>query len=152
MKKCIYFPFLSVTKNLIKNFVTCGVIVWCIEILFTAAGSLRRREMPLVGQTSLWMFPIYGSAAFFRPVFLLLKRFPVIVRGFFYAISIFAAEFISGRFLTKHHLCPWNYSQYKWHVNEVIRLDFLPFWFVVGLLYEKVLTSNPSIQNDTTVS
>lgn len=117
-----------------------------MEILFTATGALRRREMPLIGHTSLWMFPIYGSAALFRPVFLLFRNFNVLVRGIIYATSIFTAEFVSGRFLTKHNLCPWNYNRYKWHVDGLIRLDFLPFWFIAGLVYEKLLAPAKTVK------
>lgn len=118
----------------------CGVIGWCMEIVFTAIGSLRRREMQLVGQTSLYMFPIYGCAAFFKPVFLLVKRLSLPLRGLFYAFSIFAAEFLSGTLLSKRSICPWNYGRHRWHINGLIRLDFLPFWSLAGLLYEYVLT------------
>lgn len=137
-------PFLNVIKNTVKNFIKCGVTGWCMEITFSGLGSLRRREMPLKGQTSLWMFPIYGSAALFRPVFLFFKRFGVLLRGTVYAATIFAAEFASGRFLSKRHLCPWDYSRSKWQVGGLIRLDFFPFWFLAGLLYEKILTTKPS--------
>ncbi len=133
-------------KNFTKNFIKCGITGWCMEIIFTAAGALRRREMPLMGQTSLWMFPIYGSAALFRPVFLLFRHFNVVVRGIVYAASIFTAEFISGRFLTKHNLCPWNYNRHKWHVDGLIRLDFMPFWFIAGLIYEKLLAPAKTVK------
>lgn len=133
-------------KSLTKNFIKCGIIGWCMEISFTAIGALRRREMPLIGHTSLWMFPIYGSAALFRPIFLLFRHFNMFVRGFIYAASIFTAEFISGRFLTKHNICPWNYSRHKWHVDGLIRLDFLPFWFTAGLIYEKLLTPSKIVK------
>ncbi len=63
-----------------------------MEITFTSLGALRRRELPLMGQTSLWMFPIYGSAAFFRPVFAHLKQCHLFLRGTVYALSIFGAE------------------------------------------------------------
>lgn len=126
--------------NVFKNFIKCGVIGWCMEILFTAFGALRRREMNLVGQTSLYMFPIYGCAAFFRPVFLIVKKISLPLRALLYAGSIFTAEFVSGRFLSKRNICPWNYGRHHWHVNELIRLDFLPFWAAAGLLYEYILT------------
>ena len=141
MKKLIIpLPFLITLKNFIK----CGVIGWCMEILFTALGAIRRRELPLMGQTSPLMFPIYGSAAFFRPVFFLLQRCHVLVRGTIYALSIFAAEYASGRLLSKYDICPWNYSRNRWHVNGLIRLDFFPFWFLAGLLFERQLTAKPS--------
>lgn len=127
----------------------CGVTGWCMEILFTAFGALRRREPPLMGQTSLWMFPIYGSAAFFKPLFTLLKRFCVPVRGTVYALSIFGAEYACGHLLEKRSLCPWNYNRHHWHINGLIRVDFFPFWFLAGLFFEKILTAetpsgNPS--------
>ena len=43
-----------------RNFLICGLTGWCMEILFTSAGSLARHDGRLIGQTSLWMFPIYG--------------------------------------------------------------------------------------------
>ena len=118
-KTTIPLPFL-------QNFIKCGTIGWCMEITFTALGALRRRELPLIGQTSLWMFPIYGCAAFFQPAFLLLRHCHLLVRGTVYALSIFGAEYTSGRFLKKHELCPWNYNRCRWHVNGLIRIDFFP--------------------------
>lgn len=138
MKKFVYpLPFFRILKDFIK----CGVIGWCMEIVFTALGSLRRRELQLIGQTSLYMFPIYGCAAFFKPVFLIVKKMSFPLRALFYAASIFAAEFLSGTFLAKHRVCPWNYDRHRWHVNGMIRLDFLPIWALAGLLFEHVLTS-----------
>ena len=143
-KLIIPLPFF----NTLKNFMKCGAIGWCMEIIFTALGALRRRELPLMGQTSLWMFPIYGSAAFFKPLFSLLKRYSIPVRGTIYALSIFSAEYASGRLLEKHNLCPWNYNRHHWHINGLIRVDFFPFWFMAGLLFEKVLTGmKPSPNN-----
>lgn len=124
-----------------KDFIKCGVIGWCMEIIFTAAGSLRRREMNLIGQTSLYMFPIYGCAAFFKPVFFLVKNLSFPIRALFYAASIFTAEFLSGMLLSKHSICPWNYGRHRWHINGLIRLDFLPLWSMAGLLFEHVLTA-----------
>ncbi|MCI9386207.1 MAG: putative ABC transporter permease [Lachnospiraceae bacterium] len=137
-KRSIPLPFLCTFNNFIK----CGTIGWCMEITFTSLGALRRRELPLMGQTSLWMFPIYGSAAFFRPVFAHLKQCHLFLRGTVYALSIFGAEYASGRLLEKHDLCPWNYNRHHWHVNGLIRLDYFPFWFLAGLLFEKLLTKS----------
>ncbi len=113
-----------------------------MEIFFTALGSLRRRKMKLVGQTSLYMFPIYGSAALFKPVFKLMKKIALPIRGFFYATVIFASEFASGKLLSKHRVCPWSYERYHWHIDGLIRLDFLPVWFMAGLIFERVLTGS----------
>lgn len=130
------------TTNILKNFVKCGTIGWCMEILFTALGALRRRELPLTGKTSLWMFPIYGSAALFKPLFTALKHCHILIRGTVYALLIFCAEYASGRFLSKHSICPWNYNRHHWHVNGLIRVDYFPFWFLAGLVFEHLLTGN----------
>ena len=127
-------------KTLIKNFLTCGLTGWCLEILFTALNSLRRRDFKLMGKTSIWMFPIYGCAAFLLPVFNLLRNTSLRVRGSIYALCIFIGEFFSGRFLSKWGLCPWDYSHAKWNIKTVIRLDYFPGWFLAGLLFEKLLT------------
>ena len=53
---------------------------------------------------------------------------------------IFSIEFISGTLLNRKSLCPWDYSRSKWNVSRIIRLDYAPYWFGAGLLFEKLLT------------
>lgn len=132
----------SMMKNLMKNFFKCGIAGWCLEIIFTAAGSLRRRQLSLKGTTSLWMFPIYGSACFLSPLFRLLRHLPSHIRGSIYAMFIFMGEYISGSFLTAKKLCPWTYENCRWRIKDVIRLDFFPNWFLTGLLFERLLVSD----------
>ena len=131
-------------KTLCKNFLKCGLAGWCMEILFTALGSLQKREFRLVGQTSLWMFPIYGSACLLTPLFSFLKRFPVLVRGTIYAVCIFLGEFLSGNFLMGKKICPWNYERSRWNIKKVVRLDYFFNWLLAGLLFEKLLASPAS--------
>ena len=123
----------------LKNFLRCGVVGWCMEIVFTALNSLRRRNMQLTGQTSLWMFPIYGCAAFLAPISKLIKGKPFWVRGLTYMGLIFSTEFVTGSLLTRRKLCPWDYYRSRWHIRRLIRLDYAPFWFGAGLLFEKLL-------------
>lgn len=59
-----------------RNFLICGLTGWCMEILFTSASSLARHDGRLIGQTSLWMFPIYGMAACIGPVYAKIKKLP----------------------------------------------------------------------------
>lgn len=125
--------------NLAHNFLRCGLTGWCMEILFTALCSLRRRNMRLTGTTSLWMFPIYGSIALLKPVFKLLSKQPLLVRGFTYMSMIFSAEFACGQLLKRRRLCPWDYSRSRYNICKVIRLDYAPYWFTVGLLFEQIL-------------
>lgn len=125
-----------------KNFLKCGVIGWCMEIIFTSLDSLRRRDMRLKGNTSIWMFPIYGSAALLAPVSRLLHNRPRWMRGLTYMSLIFSAEYLTGSLLDHKQLCPWDYCRSRWNVNRYIRLDFAPFWFAAGLLFESVLSKD----------
>lgn len=126
-------------KKLLTNFLTCGLLGWGFEILYTSFGALKRRDLTLTGKTSLWMFPIYGSACLLAPISKLLQHKNTLFRGTIYALLIFIAEFLSGSLLSRKDLCPWNYERSKWHICKVIRPDYFPCWFFVGLLYEKIL-------------
>ena len=75
-----------------RNFFICGLTGWCMEIFFTSAGSLFRKDSRLIGQTSLWMFPIYGMAALIRPVYQKIKNLPALLRGGIYSVGIFFFE------------------------------------------------------------
>lgn len=126
-------------KKLVHNFIYCGILGWCMEITFTALNSFRRREFCLKGITSVWMFPIYGMASFLSPLCRLLKGKNIILRGATYASCIFLGEYITGKLLQKKGICPWDYSKAKWNVDGIIRLDYIPNWFLAGLLFERLI-------------
>ncbi len=123
-----------------RNFLICGLTGWCMEILFTSVGCFFRKDPRLIGQTSVWMFPIYGMAVCIRPVYRLIRRLPTLVRGAIYSVGIFSFEYLSGSFLKKKGLCPWDYSDAAANIDGVIRLDYAPFWMAAGLLFERILT------------
>lgn len=125
-----------------KSFVKCGVSGWCLELLWTSLESLRRGEFKLMGQSSIWMFPIYGMAAVIRPLSVLFRPFSFITRGLIYMSGIFSMEYLSGSLLKKHNVCPWDYSSAKLNYHGLIRLDYAPLWFLTGLLYEKILAQS----------
>lgn len=127
-----------------KRFLRCGLVGWCMEIIFTAAGSLRRRDYTLKGCTSLWMFPIYGSASFLYPLFRILKKTSIWMRGSIYMLLFFFAEFLSGSYLQKRKLCPWDYNRSRWNIRRIIRLDYAPVWFLAGLFFEHFTTKGHS--------
>lgn len=57
--------------------------------------------------------------------------------GGVYMLCIFSAEYLSGWGLQRVvGLCPWNYSDSHFQINGLIRLDYAPLWFGVGLLFE----------------
>lgn len=127
-----------------RKFITCGIIGWCIEDLWTGLCSCTSKDKKLSCKTSLWMFPIYGNASLIKPVSQLLQKHNFIVRGFFYMLCIFSAEFISGSILKKFDMCPWDYSDAPLNYKGIVRLDFAPLWFCVGLLYEFLLNYTPN--------
>lgn len=137
-----------ILKFMRKNFLLCGFTGWCLEILFTCFGSYRKRELKLMGRTSLWMFPIYGMAAFLKPVCRLLRGFPAVIRAVCYSIFIFLGEYISGSILKKYHICPWDYSKARTNIKGVIRLDYAPVWMAAGLIFENLLLRTPTQQQD----
>lgn len=141
MHKFSFLPHTdTMMKTILNKFLKCGLLGWCLEIIFTALNSLQRRDMRLFGQTSLWMFPIYGSLCLLEPLFKILKPLPSFVRGSIYALCIFTGEYLSGSILSAHKLCPWNYERSRWHIRKVVRLDYFPCWFLTGLLFEKILS------------
>ena len=134
-------PIADSLKTFGRNFLLCGLCGWCMEILFTALHSLKCRDLRLIGSTSLWMFPIYGSACLLAPFKRLFQRLHIgrPGRGLFYMSMIFAAEYLSGRLLWKHDLCPWDYLRSRFHIRRIIRLDYAPWWFLAGLFFERIL-------------
>ena len=124
---------------MITGFLLYGVVGWVLEILWTGLHSLLKKAFSLMGLTSLWMFPIYGMAVLLEPVFLLLAGFPPVIRGGVYMLCIYVVEYGSGWGLQRFAgVCPWDYSQSKYHIHGLIRLDYAPVWFGVGLFFESI--------------
>ena len=103
-----------------------------MEILFTGLHSLRNENPKLTGNTSIWMFPIYGMASFLSPLCRLLKGQNLLLRGGVYTCCIFCGEYVTGSFLKKFEACPWDYSEAPMNINGLIRLDYAPLWFGAG--------------------
>lgn len=76
---------------------------------------------------------------YFLPALPEIKDKNTLLRGSIYTAFIFAGEFLSGLFLKKHRICPWDYSRAKFNIKGVIRLDYAPLWFTAGLFFEKFL-------------
>lgn len=126
-----------------KNFLKCGVYGWGFECLWTGLHSILSHDnKKLTCRTSMWMFPIYGMASLIKPISRLLKHVNTFLRGLIYTACIFVTEYGTGRLLRKKHCCPWDYSDARHNIKGLIRLDYAPLWFIVGLIYEKLL--NPT--------
>lgn len=125
-----------------RNFFLCGSIGWCLEIFWTGLHALLNGEPTMMGKSSLLMFPIYGCASLIIPVYEKIAGIPAALRGLIYTGGIYLAEFTSGSILKYFQMCPWDYSHTPFHYKGIIRLDYLPVWFVTGLLFEKILTKS----------
>jgi uncharacterized membrane protein len=125
---------------MIIRFLVYGLLGWIIEIVFTGTGSLLSGSLSLTGFTYLWMFPIYGMAILLEPVHNYIRAAPWFLRGLVWAGMIFFIEYCSGLLLQVIiGFCPWDYSgASRYAVDGFIRLDYLPFWFGAGLMFEKV--------------
>ena len=104
-----------------------------------------------MGKTSLLMFPIYGMGALLGPIGKRVDNWlslppsetisikdRMVRHGMLYMVLIFTAEYISGAWLKSKGMCPWDYSGRQTNINGLIRLDFGPLWFGMGLLFEQI--------------
>ena len=88
-----------------RNFLLCGLLGWSLEIFWTGLHSLFKGDRQLMGHSSLWMFPIYGSAPFLAPLMRILQKNCIWKRGLIYMLCIYLGEYISGRLLKRKDMC-----------------------------------------------
>lgn len=130
-----------------KRFVLYGLAGLLMEVFWNGFWALVNGNHNIVGSTSLWMFPIYGSAVMLEYVHEYISNLPTLLRGGIYTLLIFTAEFISGWiFIYVIGVSPWDYSGSPYSIYGLIRLDFAPAWFAVGLLFEKLHNTLISIE------
>lgn len=125
---------------MVKRFVVYGLLGWTMEVFWTGLGSLLKGNLMLSSFTYLWMFPIYGLAVFLENVHDRIDSLPWYVRGGIWVVIILSLEYLTGwlllSFLGK---CPWDYSDVTpYHIHGLIRLDYIPAWFLAGLIFERI--------------
>ena len=134
-------------SSVFLRFVFYGLFGWCAEIVWTATHDAiealaagRSIDPRLPGHTYLWMFPIYGGGGLlFEVAHAAVQSWPWVARGVTYMVGCFAVEYASGWLIQRATgTIPWDYSHRRWHVHGLIRLDYIPVWFVFGLLLERV--------------
>lgn len=137
----------SYSEPMWVRFLVYGIFGWCTEIVWTATTDAvearlagERVDPRLAGKTYLWMFPIYAFGGLLFELghgWVAALAWPL--RGVVYTIGIFAVEYVSGRLIqVATGEIPWDYSDRRWNVHGLIRLDYAPAWFVFGLLLEQV--------------
>ena len=134
--------FMDIT-DILNRFVIYGCLGLFLEIIWTGLMSAVKGDKNLRCGTYLWMFFIYGAGVILEPLHELIREFLWIYRGFIWSAVIFAVEYMTG-FILKLTIgsCPWNYDgdgdEIITSVKGIIRIDYLPVWFFVGLLFERV--------------
>lgn len=125
---------------MVLRFIAYGLIGWGVEICWTGMGSLFRGDWRLEGNTYLWMLPIYGLAVLLEPLHEGIRRWPWLARGLVWVGVIWALEFVTGGTLEiAVGACPWDYTgKTPYSVLGLIRLDYAPAWFLLGLLFERL--------------
>ena len=130
-----------------EKFILCGLTGWGLEILLTSVESFAAGDLKLMGKTSIYMFPIYGMGVLLRPIgkavdgwigdsgWITAKDW-ILRHGILDMVLIFFAEYLTGSFLKSFGVCPWDYTGRMLSIDGLIRLDFAPFWFGTGLLFE----------------
>ena len=121
-----------------RRFLVYGLLGWSVEIIWTGLGSLMGGDLRLLGFTNLWMFFIYGLAVFLEPIHDIIKGWNWFSRGLIWVVLIWGIEYTSGLFLKSAlGVYPWYYTG-PFAIEGLVRLDFAPAWFVVGILFESV--------------
>lgn len=128
---------------MLVRFLIYGTLGWLVEILWTGAGSILRRDPRLRATTYLWMFPIYGlGGLLLEPFHRLISEQPWLVRGLFWTVAIFVIEYVTGRLIRSWvGESPWNYQGARFAIDGLIRLDYALAWFLLGLAFERVHTA-----------
>ncbi len=124
------------------RFLLYGCLGWCGEIVFTALGPRlagRARDWLLMGHTSIWYFPMYGSIAFlYEPLHDFLRPQFFLIRAAAYLIGLWAIEYAGGWLiwkLTGHK--PWDYTNSPGgSLHGLIRWNFALVWPLYGLALE----------------
>ena len=119
-----------------------GFIGLVAEVIFAGIFSALDGDITLAGNTYILMIPVWFCGMFLLEYMHKLTKRSLhwIIRGICYTIICFAVEYTFGIFFKiVLGVIPWDYSYARWNIHGAIRLDYFPFWFLAGLLSEKVI-------------
>jgi len=122
----------------LRRYTIYGLLGICSEIFWTGLESLLSSDYTMEGKTYIWMFFIYGLGVLLEPVHNKIRGRNILFRGVIYMLIIFCIELITGLLLKSFlGVCPWNYTD-RQSLFGIITPSFIPVWFSVGLIFEKV--------------
>lgn len=125
-----------------RRFLAYGLFGWALEVAFTGAtDGVKLRDRRLRGHSYLWMLPIYGGGGLLLETLrdrLASRGVPRWARSLAYMLGIYGAEFGSAALLDRATGdVPWRYVN-GFHLRGYVRLDYAPFWYACGWLFEDV--------------
>ncbi len=123
---------------MIAQFVFYGLLGLLIETIFTGIHSLIFDRNPRgVCTTYLPMFPLWGiGGLFFQSIHSFLSGFWFVV---LMTPLIFMFEFTFGYIFEKlFGRKLWDYGNARFGVMGLIRLDYLPFWLGLAIIFDYV--------------
>jgi Putative ABC-transporter type IV len=107
------------------------------EVAISAVHDVFRKK-PVRFRTSLWMLPVYSLLLpLYEPVHDRLRARPWPLRGATYGAGFLAVEYASGAFFRRAlGRVPWDYTEARFNVDDLIRLDYFFQWAAAGLALE----------------
>ena len=112
-----------------------------VELFFTAlVASIKKKNINLIGHTSIWMFPIYSLGLTYG--FDFVKEIIALdyLRYLSYPFWIWGVELLIGYPISKFGIRIWDYrylSDNK-HWKGIISFVHFPVWILFGILVELV--------------
>ena len=112
-----------------------------VEVSFTALRELiRKKQMNLMGHTSLWMFPVYALGLSYGFDFIKYLIEDDTTRYLTYPLWIWSVELAIGIPTTARGIRIWDYGYLpKWlHWRGIISFAHYPLWVGFGVLVELI--------------
>ena len=123
------------------KFLFFGMFGMFLEIIFTSFRNLvSKRDVSLIGHSSLWMFPIYAVGLTYGLDMIRSLISYDIIRWASYPIWIWAIEIIFGSLLLFFGIRAWdyNYLQERFHWKGLISYIHAPVWIAFGCVVETI--------------
>jgi uncharacterized membrane protein len=124
---------------MLRRFIAYGLAGWSLEVLFTGMTGALGGERLLPAKTYLWMLPIYGAGGLVLEgahARLSARNVSRWKRALVYTAAIYGIEYGSAEVLHQVGVgVPWKYMR-GLNLRGYVRLDYAPFWYACGLLFE----------------
>jgi hypothetical protein len=126
-------------RGMFRRFMAYGLAGWGLEVFFTGLTGALGGQRTLPARTYLWMLPIYGAGGMVLEqahARLSARNVPRWKRALVYTAAIYAIEYGSAEALQQVGVgVPWKYVS-GIHLRGYVRLDYAPFWYACGFLFE----------------